>query len=160
MDWQRHLAAGRDKGRHGAGLWRGTGSFIGIVIIQGRHVRVDEDLVHPLTADIVRGAFKAGHHRDTGDGLARRVPVGDHKAGKARLIGRPAAGQDGVHFPLRTDQQHAALVALDVAGEEEVLPQKAGTVSKDQMENGRHGDDDPAVGAGPLHDEEDQHQAG
>ena len=116
---------------------------------------IEEDLIHPLAADIVGGIVGVRHDRQAADGLALGIPVRQDKAGEAGFVQPLAAGEDGLDIRLVRNQDHLSLLLLRQAAADDALPGEAEEIREEEIEDRGKEDRHTAEVAGNLHREED-----
>ena len=121
---------------------------------------IEEDLVHPLAADIVGGIVDVRHDRQAADGLALGIPVRQDKAGEAGLVQPLAAGEDGLDIRLVRNQDHLSLLLLRQTAADNTLPGEAEEIREEEIENGGEGDSHAAEVTGYLHCKENDSEGG
>ncbi len=127
-------------------------------------LRVDEDLVHPFPADVVRRGVDAGDDLFAADRLARGVPVAEHDARVFKAVQVAGPLQDPGNRLLLRHQDHGALGLVPVDPANERLPEHADQVAEDQVETGGQVQGDTGIRVAGLggeqvqgHDQQDQH---
>ena len=96
---------------------------------------IEEDLVHPLAADIVGGIVDVGHDRQAANGLALGIPVRQDKAGEAGFVETLAAGEDGLDIRLVRNQDHLSLLLLRQAAADDTLPGNPEKIGEEEIED-------------------------
>ena len=121
---------------------------------------IEEDLVHPLAADIVGGIVDVRHDRQAADGFTLGIAVRQDKAGEAGLVQPLAAGEDGPDIRLVRNQDHLSLLLLRQAAADDTLPGEAEEIREEEIENGGERDGHAAEVTGNLHRKENDSEGG
>lgn len=147
MDGDGHLPALLDQPGH-AGLIRGVfeaALFLCTVAVVdklldravgshfqvGQVLRINEHLVDPFPADIVRGVLNAGDDRNSPDGFPASVPVAQDNARVLEAVQVAGLLQNSVNGVFLRHQDHGVLDFPLVDSPDHRLPQQTDTISQD-----------------------------
>ena len=127
-------------------------------------LRIDEDFIHTLPADIIGSIAEVGDHLHAVDGFPLRVAVAQDNAGILKPIQVVRFLQDFFDGILVRHEDHGGLILVPVQAADQQLPEDADGVADDQMEAGCQIKRDTGIGVAGLggeevqgHDQQDQH---
>lgn len=138
----------------------GTGGESKVVGEVREGIRIDEDLIHPLTADVVSGVIQVGNNGERADGFTLSIAVEKNETDNIIALGLGGAIQHGLDICLVADEDHGFEVVLFEGFVQVTLPEDAGTIGDGNIH--QHGEEhrEAAVNAARLEGEEDEGDGG